>query len=173
MLASALIIGGIILAFSIQESHTEEGVIDEWDPIKPSILYPQNITGWAFMADISQGNFLELNISASDIVRVRIGTIIANATEGYIWKDLLFDNYGKRFNQRVSIAEIGVNAYLEIKNEGERPVNIYGSIKKIGDIQKKSNPYLGLGTLTLLLGLILLIYGLSAKPKKRKSKGKR
>ncbi|MGB9853300.1 MAG: hypothetical protein ACPLRY_00615 [Candidatus Bathyarchaeales archaeon] len=172
MLASVLIIGGVFLAFSIQEAHTEEGVIDEWDPIKPSILHPQNITGWAFMVKIPNGTFLQLNISASDVVRVRIGTLTTNATGGTVFKDLLFDNLGTRFTQRVSIAGIGSNSYLEIKNEGGRPVNISGNIKKIGDIQKTSNPYLGLGTLTAFLGLVLLIYGILAKPKKRRPKRK-
>jgi len=81
--ALLFLIIGIFSAFSIQETRVEEVVVDEWDPITPSILYPQNVTGWAFMALTPNGTFLELNISASDIVRIIIEKLISyNETTG-------------------------------------------------------------------------------------------
>jgi hypothetical protein len=74
------------------------------DPITPSVLYPGNVTGWAFMASTKDGTFLELNITASDNVRVRIGNIAFNETIGeHIWTNLIFDRSDKLFNQKVAI----------------------------------------------------------------------
>ena len=44
-LALLFFVTGIVSAFSIQETRIEETVIDEWNPVTPSILYPQNVTG--------------------------------------------------------------------------------------------------------------------------------
>lgn len=171
IVALILLLTGIVLAVSIQESHTEEGILDRWDPITPSKLYPQNVTGWLFMAKTSDGTFLELNITASDVVRVRIGTLTTNVSGEATWEKLIFNHTGTRFTQRVAIAETDAN-FLEIKNEGTNIVNISGDIKKIGNIRQTFHPYSGLGTIAALFGLILLIYGVSAKPKKRRFKGK-
>jgi len=170
IVALILLLTGIVLAVSIQESHTEESILDRWDPITPSKLYPTNVTGWAFMLTSSDGTFLELNIVASDVVRVRIG-ILAPVSEEGAWEKLVFNDTGTRFTQRITIAETDAN-FLEINNEGTNIVNISGDIKKIGNIRQTLYPYLGLGTLAAVFGLILLIYGVSAKPKKRRSKGK-
>jgi len=171
IVALILLLTGIVLAVSIQESRTEEGILDRWDPIKPSKLSPQNSTSWVFMIKTLDGTFLELNVSASDVVRVRIGNYtIAEVTGEVLWETLVFDQIGTRFTQRVAIAGTGAD-FLEIKNEGANIVNISGNIKKIGNIRQSFHPYLGLGTLAALFGLILLIYGVSAKPKKRRFKG--
>lgn len=169
IVALILLLTGIVLAVSNQESRTEEGILARWDPITPSKLYPTNVTGWSFMGLTSDGTFLELNINASDVVRVMIGTLAP--TEEETWERLLFNDTGTRFTQRITIAETDAN-FLEIKNEGTNIVNISGDIKKIGNIRKTSYPYLGLGTLAAVFGLILLIYGGSAKPKKKRFKGK-
>ena len=172
IVALILLLTGIVLAVSIQESHTEESILDRWDPITPSKLYPTNVTGWAFMlTSKSNGTFLELNINASDVVRVIIGILIADVSGEPIWAKLIFNDTGTRFTQRITIAETNAN-FLEIKNEGTKIVNISGDIKKIGNIRQTLYPYLGLGTLATVFGLILLIYGVSAKPKKRRFKGK-
>jgi hypothetical protein len=168
--ALILLLTGIVLAVSIQESHTEESILDKWDPIYPRELYPTNVTGWAFMELTSDGTFLELNITASDVVRVRIGIIVPVDEEATL-ENLTFNDTGTRFTQRIAIAETNAT-YLEIKNEGTNIVNISGDIKKIGNIRRTSYPYLGLGTLAAVSGLILLIYGVSAKPKKKRFKGK-
>ena len=171
IVALILLLTGIVLAVSIQESRTEEGILDRWDPITPSKLYPTNATGWAFMELTSDGTFLELNVSASDVVRVRIGNLIANVSGEPTWAKLIFNDTGTNFTQRITIAEPYAN-FLEIKNEGTNIVNISGDIKKIGNIRRTFHPHSGLGTLAALFGLILLIYGVSAKPKKRRFKGK-
>ena len=172
-LALLFFVTGIILAFSIQETRVEEVVVDEWDPITPSILYPQNVTGWAFMALTPNGTFLELNISASDMVRIIIGKLIFyNETTGQeIWHNVIFNQTGTTFTQKVEIAGKNVD-FLEIKNEGTNPVNISGSIKKIGSAYQPFYPYSGLGTLAVLLGLIMLIYGILAKPRTSKRQHK-
>jgi hypothetical protein len=172
MVALLLLILGIVLVFLIQESYTEEGVVDEWTPIKPSTLYPQNKTGWAFMVKTEEGNFLELNVTASEGVRVRIGTITGydEKTKETFWKNpLLFNETGTRFTQRVTIAGTEAN-YLEIKNEGAKIISISGNVKKIGNVPKTSYPYRGLGTLAALLGVALLIYGVAAGKRKKRSK---
>ena len=167
IVALMLLLTGIVLAISIQESHTEEGILDKWDHITPSTLYPTNATGWAFMLKTSDGTSLELNITASDVVRVRVGTLGPNPSDEPIWQRLIFNDTGIRFTQRIAIADTYAN-FLEIKNEGTNVVNISGDIEKIGDIRQTSYPYLGLGTLAAVFGLILLVYGVSAKPKQRR-----
>jgi len=157
------------LTFSMQESRSEETVLDEWDPLTPSTLYPGNVTGWAFMALTQNGTFLELNISASGDVRVRIGVFLTadEVTGEIVWENLVFDHVGTRFTQRVAIT--GTDAdFLEIKNEGAAPVNISGNIKKIGNTYRTYYPHASLGTLTVLAGLSLLLYGVFAKPRKRR-----
>ena len=136
------------------------------------MLYPGKVTGWAFMVLTEGGTFLELNISASDNVRVRVGNLIVNETSGEkTWENLIFDEYGTRFTQRIAIN--GTKAdFLEIKNEGRTVVNISGNIKKLGNIYQTHNPYASLGILTVLSGASLLAIGLLIKPKKRKLRKK-
>lgn len=168
IVALIVLLTGIVLAVSNQESHTEEGILDRWDPITPSKLYPTNVTGWSFMGLTSDGTSLELNITANDTVRVMIGTF---DPDYQTFEKLVFNDTGTRFTQRVAIAETDAD-FLEIINERNDNVNISGDVKKIGNIRKTSYPYLGLGTSAAVFGLILLIYGGSAKPKKKRFKGK-
>jgi hypothetical protein len=62
ILALMFLTVGLILSFGVWQSRLEEVVLDAWDPVTPSVLYPGNVTGWAFMA-LKDGTFLELNIS--------------------------------------------------------------------------------------------------------------
>jgi len=159
---------GMILVFSVQETRVEEAVIDEWNPITPSTLYPQNVTGWAFNVLTTNGTFLELNISASDNVKVIIGALHYDEVAGEeIWSNVIFNQTGTTFTQKVEIAEKNVD-FLEIKNEGANPVNICGNVRKIGNVRRQSYPYAGLGTLTTLSGLIMLIYGILTRPRTAK-----
>jgi hypothetical protein len=114
---------------------------------------------------------LELNITASDVVRVRIGIIMLGAGEQEIWTILVFNDTGTRFAERVAIAGTGAD-FLGIKNEGTDNVTLSGDINKIGNRSQPVYPYLGLGTSVAISGLILLVYGISAKPKKRHFEGK-
>jgi hypothetical protein len=164
-----LLIVSLILLFGVWQFRHEETVLDAWDPITPSVLYPGNITGWAFMALTKDGTFLELNITASDNVRVRIGNIAFNETTGeHVWTNLIFDHSGKLFSQKVAINETCAD-FLEIKNEGRNAVKISGNIKKLGNIYRIYYPYASLGTLTLLGGTSLLLIGFTVKPKERRS----
>jgi hypothetical protein len=82
-----------------------------------------------------------------------------------VWKKAIFNETGTRFTQNVTIADAD---YLEIKNEGPNIVAISGDIEKIGNITQTLNPYLGLGTLAAASGLILMVYGIWTKPKKKR-----
>lgn len=172
VIALIFLIVGIVLAFSIQESYTKENTLDKWDPLTPSTLNPQNVTGWAFMALTPDGTFLKLNVTTSDTVRLRIGSMTIDEVTGKeIWGNLIFDQVGTHFTQKVAIAGTS-SKLLEIKNEGTTLVNISGNVKKIGNIYQTVYPYSGLGTLVVLVGLTSLIYGVLTKPKERRSKRK-
>lgn len=178
----------------IRETRIVEDVIDEWNPISPSVLYPYrndtenkfNATYYAFIdrAVVSSGAsdfksllegknilelFLELNISASSSVRVRVGTLsIADST--YDLVNVIFNESGSYINDRVRIDVNGADAnanFLEIKNEGTKPVEISGNIKLLGKIPKPFYPYQSLGTLICLSGFSLMAYGFRAKSKRR------
>ncbi|MEM2319553.1 MAG: hypothetical protein QXM37_02075 [Candidatus Bathyarchaeia archaeon] len=189
---------GIILAFSTREKRVEEYLFDEWDPITPSTLYPHwnydenefNSTGYAFMsrakgdpqkrALLESGEILELyldlDISASGIIRVRVGAISApnNSLSDHFNDPRLPPNYnlaaifeesGTRISKKIRID--GTNAdFLDIENEGATPVNISGAIKLVGKLPTTSYPFLGPGTLICLIGFFLLFYGVLAKPKR-------
>ena len=118
------------------------------------------------MALTPNGTFLELNISASDNVTVIIGKLVYfdEVTREEIWNNVIFNKTGTTFTQKVEIDGKNVD-FLEIKNEGANPVNIYGNIRKIGNVSRQSCPYAGLGTLATLSGLIMLIYGILTKPR--------
>jgi len=167
ILAFMFLTAGLILSFGIWQTRLEETVLDAWDHITPSVLYPGNVTGWAFMASTKDGTFLELNITASDNVRVRIGNISFNETTGeQIWTNIIFDRSDKMFNQKVAINGIGAD-FLEVKNEGRNAIKISGNIKKLGNVIRKYYPYTSLGTLIFLGGICALFIGFIAKPKKR------
>jgi len=168
ILALMFLTAGVILSFGVWQSRFEETVLDAWDPITPSVLYPGNVTGWAFMALTKNGTFLELNITASDNVRVRIGNISFNEITGeQIWTNIIFDHNDKLFNQKVAINGTGAD-FLEIKNEGRNAVKISGNIKKLGNVNRTYYPYISLGTLIFLGGICALFIGFTAKPKKRR-----
>jgi hypothetical protein len=161
-----LLTAGLILLFGVWQFRLEEIVLDAWDPITPSVLYPGNVTGWAFMALTKDGTFLELNITASGNVRVRIGNIAFNETTGeLIWTNIIFDHNDKLFNQEVAINGTGAD-FLEIKNEGKTAVKISGNIKKLESIYRVYHPYTSLGTFVVLVSASFLFIGLITKPKK-------
>jgi hypothetical protein len=167
ILALMFLTVGLVLSFGVWQSRLEEVVLDVWDPVTPSVLYPGNATGWAFMALTKDGTFLELNITASDNVRIRIGNIAFSETTGEtVWTNLIFDCSDKLFNQKVAINGTSAD-FLEIKNEGKNAVIISGNIKKLGNTYCIYYPYASLGALTLLGGTTMLLIGFTVKPKKR------
>jgi hypothetical protein len=163
-MALILLTLGIVLAYSHPESLPEEITLDKWDPVTPSTLSPQNQTGWDYTELTQGGNFLELNVTASDNVTLIIGEpVYNNVTGGESWTNLIFNQIGTRFTQEVSIA--GTRAsFLEIMNNGTTPVNISGSVTKLGNINQTVYPYSLLGTLVALAGFILLICGIVTRP---------
>ena len=159
-----LLTAGIVLAYSHPESLPEQVTLDKWDPVTPSTLTPQNQTGWDFTALTQGGNFLKLNVTASNSVALMIGELTYNNVTGdQEWNNLVFNQVGMHFAQNVAIA--GTRAsFLEIDNNGTTPVNISGNVTKIGTINHTVYPYSLLGALVALAGFILLIYGIVTRP---------
>jgi hypothetical protein len=170
-----LIVGIVLAAFSIQESYTEENTLDQWDLNKePSTLNPQDL-GPSWTLEMPEGSFFELNVSASNTVRMRIGTPTYDEYVGeMVLMNPIFNQVGTRFTQKVAVG--ATDTYqVEIKNEGTTSVKISGNVfaKKIVTIYRPTvYPYSSLGILVVLGGLASLIYGILTKPKKRRSKKK-
>lgn len=165
-----LTVGIVLAAFSIQESYTEENTLNNWNGMGSSTINPDLGPSWAL--GMPEGSFFELNVSASDAVRVRIGTPIHDEYTGeVVLTNLIFNQVGTRFTQRVAVGKSGTYQ-VEVKNEGTTPVNIWGNVfaKKIVTMYYPTVfPYSSLGTLVVLGGLASLIYGVLTKPKKRRS----
>jgi hypothetical protein len=176
MALAFFIVGIVLVAFSIQESYTEEKTLDKWDNIWSSTLNPHlaDAPDPSWTLEIQEGSFFELNVSASDAVRVRIGTpYYDNDTGLEVSFDAIFDQVGTRFTQKVAVGAKGY-CTVEIKNEGTTPVSIWGNVlaKKIVTIYQTTYPYTPLATPVVLVGLTPLIYGVLTKPKKRRSQSK-
>lgn len=171
-----IILGVVLVAFSIQEPLSEERTIDRWDVGEPystlTPLTPHNLTAWA---PTGEGSYFELNISASNIVRVRISMHALNFTNTgeEIWTDPVFDHFASRFTQKVTVKES--SCLVEIKNEGTTPVNISGniSLKKTSVLYQSVYPYSSAGTLSLLVGSALLVYAVKTSRNERRSKSRR
>lgn len=191
-----LILG--VISFLIIETRLEEEIIDEWNPIKPSTLYPYwnetsnefNSTGYMFI-DRAKGNpnnkkfkqlfeqreiselFLELNVTASGPVRVRVGNWSYDPNTGKTYfRNTIFDEKGMYIAERVEVDVINGSAnanFLEIANEDVNPVNISGNIKLKAKMPKVFYPFYGFGILMCLLGFSLVFYGLLAKPKRKRA----
>lgn len=171
MALAFLIAGTVLAAFSIQESHTDENILDTWNLNGSSALDPQ-APGPSWALEMPEGSFFELNISASNTLRLRIGTLVHNEDTGEDFlTNLVFDQIGTRFIQQVVAG--GNNTYqVEIKNEGTSLVSIWGNIlaKKAVVTYQTVYPYASLGTLAVLTGSASMIYGFLTKPKKRPGK---
>jgi hypothetical protein len=195
IIALLILILGVI-SLLISETRLEEQVIDEWNPIKPSKLYPYwnetaneyNSTGYRFI-DRAEGNntkfrqllergeiseiFLELNVTASSPVRVRVGKLFYNSSSGKVdVVNATFNEEGVYIaeNVRVQVINGSANAnYLEIANENVNSVDISGYIKLKAKMPEVFHPFYGFGTLMCLLGFSLAAYGLLAKPKRKRA----
>lgn len=196
MVAFALIISVFgVVCLLISETRFEEEVIDEWNPIHPSTLYPEwhgynesDHTGVFFILRaygnhelfrrlLDQGKISELSldiyVNASGNVNVKVGNFIyRNETTGEtFFSEIFFNTTGKLINETAKINLMGktekqCRAYwLEIRNVEGRSVDISGYVMLRGEMPKTFLPYYGLGTIMCLLGISLTIYGLSAKPK--------
>lgn len=182
--ALLIIVIGVVVSFSKEEHYVEELVVDKWD-VTPSVLNPigepENATYIAFRdrAEINARNLkfdfnvsaLELNINTSSPVSVKVGTIsytsIGYETVDWELINLVFEDYKKQFNDRIEVD--GTKAdFLEIKNNGTIPVSISGYIKTMGRTLRTVYPYSNFGTLIVLVGVALLIYGFAAKPSRKR-----
>jgi len=70
-----------LAAFSIQESHSEENILNKWDSLGFSSINPQDV-GPSWTLEMQEGSLFELNVSASGTVRVRIGTSVYDEVTG-------------------------------------------------------------------------------------------
>jgi hypothetical protein len=183
---------GTILAICIQETAIQETLIDEWSTINPSELYPHwnydanefNVTGYAFMdrakidpeknilVNKSLELYLDLNISATGVIRLRVGKIILKQSyeyglsPNYEIKDAIFNENGTKFYLRVRVDESYAD-FLDITNMETFPVKIVGSIKLYGKILETIHPLKNFWFLLCLASLSLIIYGLITEPRKK------
>lgn len=170
--ALALLVAGIVLAaFSIQESHSEEQTLGNWDSSGPSTIHPQD-PGPRWALEMPEGSFFELSVSASDTVRVKIGTpTYPEDTGEEVLTNLIFDQVGTSFTQNVTIGE-NDTYQVEIHNEATTNVIVWGNIsaRSILTTYQTLYPHSSSGALVVLGGLALSIYGVLTKPKKRHHK---
>jgi len=166
---TVFVIGIILAAFSTQASYEEENTLGMWVNLWPDALKPQSEPGPLWTIEIPEGGgFFELNVSATDSVRVRIGTPgFDNVTQKDILVDIVFDQVGTRFNQKVNVE--GGFYEVDIRNEGTVPVMIWGDAlaKNTTVTYQTVYPYSSSGTLVVLGGLTSLMYGVLTKAKKR------
>ena len=182
VVAVALIvfIAGFFVAFSTSVQYVEEVVVYDWNPITPQTLEPTSSTGLAFISitktqdvvrkfpNLRNVTALELNIATSPKpVRVIIGKLINPDPIHY--DNIIFNSLSTTFSEKIPTKGT-VADFLEIRNEGNEPVNVSGNVKVIGEIVQNRHPYLSLGTMIVMVGLALIIYGIATKPKRRTKK---
>lgn len=162
-------IGIILAAFSTQSSYEKENTLGTWVNLWPGALKPQSEPGPLWTIEIPEGGgFFELNVSATDWVRVRIGTPgFDNVTQKDILVNIVFDQVGTRFNQKVDVK--GGFYEVDIRNEGTFLLIIWGDVvaKNTTVTYQTVYPYSSSGTLVVLGGFTSLMYGVLTKPKKR------
>lgn len=78
----------------------------------------------------------------------------------------MFNDLSKFFNNRIPVKDTKAD-FLEIRKEWNAPVHITGNVKVFGETVKTKYPYLSVGTLVVLTGLAILVYGTAAKLKRR------
>lgn len=180
--AIIVLIVGVSISFSRQEHRVGEVVADEWEVTPKTLKTLDEGNSSTYCAFIDRVRIkgeeykhlnitaVQLKISASHPVRVIIGKFMPNElteiTGEFDWGITVFNNSASLFNEKVQINGKDVD-FLEIKNEGTTSVSISGSIKTIASVIQIVYPYSSFGTLIVLVGFTLLIYGLKAKPRKR------
>ena len=168
-----LIVGIVLVTFSIQMHNDTENTLDRWDSLGTSALLPQN-PGPSWTLEVAAGSFFRLDISATSPVRIRIGMPSYDQLTGEtVFMNPIFDQVGARFTQKVEVNEN--NTYeVQIKNEGAIPLAVEGNVS-LAEIMTKYQtiyPYQSLGTPVALIGSILLIYGGFASADKQRYRAK-
>jgi hypothetical protein len=164
----ALLVGGIALAvISIQQARSEEQILGKWDSFGPSMITLQD-PGPSWALEMTEGSFFELDVSASDAVRLEIGVPTYSEDVGKeVLTNLVFDQVGTSFTQNITIHENGTYQ-IEIHNEAMTNVIVWGSIsaRSVFTTYVALYPHSSSGALVMLGGLFSLIYGVLTKPKK-------
>lgn len=187
VIALITLIVGVFISFSLQSKYSEQVVAYDWT-IHPQVLAPpkegsttsqnengSSTTGLAFISITKTQDVikkfpkltviaLELNVTASQPVRVIVGRLIHS--DPVTFDHVIFNSSSITFSERITTK--GTDAdFLEIRNEGDTSVNVTGNVKVIGEVVHVRYPYMNIGTLIILSGLALLAYGIATKPKKR------
>lgn len=163
-----LILGIVLVVFSVQESDAEELMIDEWGNLGDSTIRPED-PGPHWAIGMQKGDFFELNMSASGIVSVRIGIpTIIEETEQEALENIIFDQTKTQFAQRVEINESGTYQ-VEVSNGGTTAIVVLGNVLagRILVIYQTFYPYSSPGTLAAIAGLSSLVYGIFSKTRRR------
>lgn len=140
------------------------------DPVNPSVLspasQPYDRTFWGY-GPMPVGGFFELNIGVSGPVKVIVASVESGQTSATV-----FEKVGTQFFEPVAAS--GGTYQVQITNEGTNPVEILTGSNVIAQQRVTSYqtvyPYATWGSLTAALGVVLLVVGFLAKPKKRLSK---
>lgn len=120
---------------------------------------------------MEEGAFFEINISASDNVKVKMGNVGRGPFGETISTNPIFEGYGKNIVQRINVTRKDTYQ-VEIVNKGMEPITLSGALyaKKTVRVIETLHPYASLGTLVLLAGLGVLTYGVLANPRKRRAR---
>lgn len=124
-----------------------------------------------FASEMEEGAFFEINISASDNVKVKVGNVGRGPFGETITTNPIFEDYGRNIVQRINVTRKDTYQ-VEIVNEGVEPITLSGALsaKKTVRVIETLHPYASLGTLVLLAGLGVLTYGFLAKPRKGRAR---
>ena len=165
-----LLVAGIALAaFSSVEPYIEEEIRDVWD-VRPPTLEPNNATFWGRL--MHGGWWFQLNVSSSHPIRLTISVIEHDPTPVMV---PIFGQVGTSFTEKVIVDATGTHQ-VDIKNEGEYTVNIWGTVIAKESEETKYRTvysYATPGTIVALTGVVVLLVGIYTKPKSLKRKSRR
>jgi hypothetical protein len=161
-----LIIGIVSAAFPTQKPHNEEQLLGSHS-FGPLTIRPED-PGPSWGLDMREGTFFELDLSASDTIRVQIGTPTATSPSGYMLTNIIFDQAATNFFQNVTVASDSTYQ-VQITDGAATPVTVSGNVtaKSILTTYQTLYPYSSYGTLVALGGLASLTFGILSRPKKR------
>lgn len=157
--ALILITGLVILAFpSLSNSETVVDVYT-WN-IPKNVLTPQNST--FYLQSMSPGDWFRLNVLSTDVVRLEI---LALSQNGQV-KTPIFSEQGISFTQKVTVSKTGTYD-VNITNTSTSTVTLSGNV--VAQRPEKSaqiiNQYAFPGFLVMLVGTVIVAFGIFRKPR--------